>query len=290
MKKTVLLAVFLSFAGNAQAIDGPASVPIEPDHCLGVIWSRRGVVDLATMLDPVCAPYMADLYFEANGERCANNRLVLSYWCPGSLEPDIYYVTLRRKNESRPLDAMWIVVNAPLSLELFNAWVSNNVDTAWTAPLPKPYASIVVTNGVAVDPEPPDPDGNPGQWDAPHRIDPASYLHHNAVWEMRTNIAGTHGNQATYDAQGNLIRSTIAAGTVDKRGPYDEDGGLRTNVGHRNEDVYPFIRALQLDGNPVHVRGLALIPKALTRPCLRQGAFTETYLRLRPTILPQETQ
>ena len=106
---------------------------------------------------------------------------------------------------------------------------------------------------------------------------------------MRTTVEGEHGNQATYDAQGNLIRTTIAAGTADKRGPYDENGGLRVSVGHRNEDVWPFILALQLDGNPVHVRGIVDIPKALTRPCLRQGTFTETYLSLRPTILPQET-
>ena len=281
--------VLVAVAGTAGAIDGPSTVPLEPDHCLGVIWSRRGVIDLAAMLDPVCAPYMADLYFEANGTRCENNRLVLSYWCPGSLEPDIYYVTLRQRNVSRPLDAMWIVANAPLALSRFNAWVSNNVSTAWTSALPKPFASIAVTNGVATDPEPPGPDGRPGTWDAPHRIDPTSYLHHNAVWEMRTTVKGEHGNQATYDGQGRIIRTTIAAGTADKRGPYNENGGLRISVGHRNEDVWPFILALQLDGNPVHIRGPVDIPKALTRPCLRQGAFTERYLSLRPTIRPQET-
>ena len=211
--KGLFALVLAAVAGTAGAIDGPATVPLEPDHCLGVIWSRRGVIDLAAMLDPVCAPYMADLYFEANGERCENNRLVLSYWCPGSLEPDIYYVTLRKRNVSRPLDAMWIVANAPLALSRFNAWVSNNVSTAWTSALPKPFASIAVTNGVATDPEPPGPDGRPGTWDAPHRIDPTSYLHHNAVWEMRTTVEGEHGNQATYDEQGSLIRMTIAAGT-----------------------------------------------------------------------------
>lgn len=286
MKKAVLLAAFLSFVGNAQAIDGPASVPIEPDHCIGLVWTEGGSLNLASMLDPVCAPYMDKLYFTANGEECRNGLLVFDDYCPGSLKPDIYYATLRHRDLDRPLDVMWVVVNSPETRRAFEAWVVENTNTAWTASLPKPYASIVVTNGVAVDPEPPGPDGKPGTWDAPHKIDPSSYLHHNAVWEMRTTSDETHGNQATYDGNGNLIRSTIAAGTADHFGPYAADGKAKWSKRHRNEDVWPYIRALQLDGNPVRVPGLVGIPTKISRPCLVQGPNTETYLRLRPTILP----
>ena len=280
----VALAVLVE---TASAYDAPSTVPLEPDHCLGDIWQRGKEIDLAAMLDPSCAPFMADLYFEANGERCAGNKLRHSFCCPGPLKPDIYYVALRHRNIDRPLDVMWVVVNSPTAKAEFDAWYEANTNTAWTASLPKPYASIVVTNGIAVDPEPPGPDGSPGQWDAPHRIDPTSYLHHNAVWEMRTTIDGECGNQATYDAQGNLIRSTIAAGTVDRRGPYGADGSSRKNWGHVVEDVHPFIQALQLDGNPVRITGVSVwFPFALSRPCLRQGEYTEKYLRCRPTVLP----
>ena len=284
--KGLFALVLAAVAGTAGAIDGPSTVPIEPDHCLGLIWSDGGSLNLAAMLDPVCAPFMDKLYFTANGRECANGILLFDDCCPGSLKPDIYYAELRHRDIDRPLDVMWVVVNSPDALREFNAWVSNNVSTAWTAALPKPYASIVVTNGIAVDPEPPGPDGKPGTWDAPHRIKADSYLHHNAVWEMRTTTDAEHGNQATYDAQGNLIRTTIAAGTADHFGPYGASGSAKWSKRHRNEDVWPFIQALQLDGNPARIPGLVGIPTKISRPCLRQGAFTETYLRLRPTILP----
>lgn len=260
----------------------------ETDHCIAMFWSRLGSVDLSSMLDLNCGPHKDSLYFKVNDERCENNQINFSNWCPGSLKPDIYHVMLYKDGVDRALDAMWVVVNAPLVLERFDNWTSNNVDLAWTESLPMPFESIVVANGIAIDPEPPAADGCSGIWDSPHRIDSSAYLHHNAVWEMRTTVSGIHGNQATYDAEGNLIRSTIAGGTSDKRGPFDENGNLRINVGHRDQDVWPFIFALQLDGNPVHVRGLVDIPKALTRPCLRQGIFVETYLHCRPIILPRE--
>ena len=282
---TLLLAVVLAVVSHAY--DAPSTIPMEPDHCLGDIWQRGKEIDLAAMLDPSCAPFMADLYFEANGERCEGNKLRHSFCCPGPLKPDIYYVAIRHKNIERPLDVMWIVVNSPTAKSEFDAWYAANTNTAWTAALPKPYASIAVTNGVAVDPEPPGPDGRPGQWDAPHRIDPKSFLHHNAVWEMRTTIEGEHGNQATYDESGNLIRSTIAAGTADWCAPYGPDGSAHANFGHVSADVRPYIQALQLDGNPVRVTGVSVwFPFAISRPCLHQGEYTEKYLQCRPTILP----
>ena len=288
MRPTRLLLPLLLFttALPAAAIDAPSTIPMEPDHCIGLIWSEGGFLDLAALLDPSSMSFLDKLYFTANGTECPNKRLQFDGYCPGSLKPDIYYVALCHRDIDRPLDVLWVVVNSPAAQTEFNAWVAANSNTTWTAPLPRPYASIAVTNGVATDPEPPGPDGRPGTWDAPHRIDPTSYLHHNAVWEMRTTLDGDHGNQATYDAAGNLIRTTIAAGTADHFGPYGEDGKAKWSTRHRNEDVWPYIQALQLDGNPVRIPRLVGIPSRITRPCLLQGPHTETYLQLRPTILP----
>ena len=148
--RKILFPLLLLLVGtlSASAIDAPSSVPMEPDHCIAVTWERRKEVDFTAFLDPSSSPFLANLYVTANGKRCEGNKLTLSYWCPGSLNPDIYYV---------------------------------------------------------------------------------------ALW---------------------------------------------------HEEVWPFILALQPDGNPVHISGLAGIPRALSRPCLIQGPHPETYLRLRPPILP----
>ena len=50
-----------------------------------------------------------------------------------------------------------------------------------------------------------------------------------------------------------------------------------------DNDVRPYIMALQLDGNPV-VPTKQWIPKKLNRPALYQGATTDKYLVCRPTI------
>lgn len=271
----------------ALAIDAPENLPYEPDHCIGVIWERQKVVDLVDFLPQKILPILNQLKFEANGEPCPGNKLVLSFWPPRDLCPDIYYVAIIHKPNGRILDVMWLVANSPDTKNQFDAWYAANTNTAWTAALPSPYASITIADGVATDPEPPGPNGSPRLWDAPHRLDSASYLHHNAVWEMRTTMTNSCGNQATYDVNGNLIRSTIAAGTSDSRAPYDGNGNPRKNFGHVIEDVHPYIRALQLDGNPVRIKGVSVwFPFALSRPCLHQGEYTEKYLRCRPTTLP----
>jgi len=86
-----------------------------------------------------------------------------------------------------------------------------------------------------------------------------------------------------YDANGILIESGIAAGTADLFAPYDAKNKLKWDKTHRNQDVYPFIRALQLDGNPVRANNL-VIPTNLTRPCIHEGTNTGKYLEKRPPL------
>ncbi len=173
-----------------------------------------------------------------------------------------------------------VVVNSPMTYTNFATWKAANNNLSWTNGLPRPYESIEITNGEPQDPEP----GAPNLWAPPTRINPRSYMHHDAVFEMRTSIRGESGNQATYDDSGCLIMDTIAAGSADRFAPINRLGIARWNTLHRDFDVYPFIRALQLDGNASGIVGLQGWPDTLTRPALFQGEHTESYRTLRPTI------
>jgi len=109
-----------------------------------------------------------------------------------------------------------------------------------------------------------------------------TYLHHDAKYEMRSNpVSDKHGHQAMYDDQGQLITAPIAAGTADLYAPFDSLGIPSSAKKHRKEDVYPFIRALQLDGNPVLPRD---INRNLNRPCIYMGSNTDKYIEKRPVL------
>ena len=90
------------------------------------------------------------------------------------------------------------------------------------------------------DPEPP----TTNLW--ANKVDqPGAYMHHLAKWQMRSTVtAHGHGNQACYDEQGQIILSGVSAGSAD----YGCADGY--NPEHVKQDVDPFVRALQLDGNP----------------------------------------
>lgn len=156
----------------------------------------------------------------------------------------------------------------------------------WLQLLPPPFESIVIsvsTNAFgsvstnAVDPEP-----NGNFWTKPKRI--KTYFHPRAAFEMRSYpVAGGHGHQACYDANGILIRSGVSAGTADFVSTVNSWGWTVPSPGHREHDVWPFIRALQLDGNPClpnHVD----VPTNLKRPMIFQGPHLEAYLLLRPPL------
>ena len=101
-------------------------------------------------------------------------------------------------------------------------------------------------------------------------------------------VAGDRGHQACYDARGFLITQGIAAGSADFVSTVNSWGYTVISPGHRKHDVYPFIRALQLDGNPC-LPNFVDAPTNLKRPCLYQGAYLKQYLECRPAI-PTGTQ
>lgn len=162
---------------------------------------------------------------------------------------------------------------------------------AWLQLLPPPFESIALTVSTnlfgtlstnAVDPEP-----NGDFWYPPTSIN--TYLHPAAMFEMRSYpVTGGHGHQACYDANGILIRSGVSAGTADFVSPYVKVlwGAITTlnpSTEHREQDVYPFIRALQLDGNPC-LPQTRLVPKTLDRPMIYQGPHLNAYLQCRPPL------
>ena len=170
------------------------------------------------------------------------------------------------------MDRLLVVINSSATLTTFNDWHERNVSSlAWLENLPKPYTSIIISNDIPRLPE----TAHGNEWEIPRAIRPASFLHHNAIYETRSFATHNgHGHQATYDAQGNLITDTIAAGTADFASPLSSFR-LRQHV---REDVEPFIRALQLDGNPC----IPNFRNDLGRPCLYQGTNLNNYLQVRP--------
>ena len=126
-------------------------------------------------------------------------------------------------------------------------------------------------------------------WFEPEPVDPGNYLHHGAAFEIRSiPVPGRPGHQATYREDGTLITNTIAAGTADFAAPSPKTDVFQL-LDPRKEDVLPFVRALQLDGNPcLPDNGLStateLVPRNLSRPALFEGQNTRRYIELRPTL------
>jgi hypothetical protein len=274
---------------------GPDKTDLNPtEHCLGVVWSAGEKVNLFGLLDDsyLNMPGKDKLSFTSDNLTVNDNGELLFGGNPKDLEPQISLVKLHyRPNEKTDVifDKLWVVVNRPDTKTKFDNWYAQNADISWTTNLPRPFARITihVSNGItnAVDPEP----TAPNRWEKPHPIN--SYLHHDAKYEMRSGpVSGGHGHQATYDANGVLIETSIAAGTADFVAPYDKNDSVRiwSASEHRDKDVHPFIRALQLDGNPVHPNNKK-VPTNLTRPCIYEGPNTDKYIEKRP-VLPTGKQ
>ena len=241
-------------------------------HCLGVVWAENGSLDLASLLADNAQPYLNKLKFTANGATVAGG--ILNYGLePNDMRPTIFYIETVYKDNDNTLDRLWIVINSRDTNDEFDTWHNrNSSDVAWLETLPSPFHAIVVDNNDNIeDPEP----AAPNLWEAPRRVRQQSFLHHDAVYEMRSRaIIDGHGHQATYNATGGIITVTIAAGTADFASPTSQ-WRLRQHI---IEDVNPYIRALQLDGNPC----IPNYRNDLNRPCLYEKTHVEFYFQVRP--------
>lgn len=260
----------------------------ETDHCVGLLWASNLVVRLDRLLDSSSAALSTHLSFsvQTSAEATITSNTIEKIRKPDDLWPAVFHVELHTGDTPRILDRCWIVVNNPRTKTLFDDWfVKHSANTNWTLSLPQPPSSLLL-----------DSYGNASlpaeatrSWHSPERIPDGGYIHHAAVYEIRSYaVPGGYGHQATYDENGLLITTTISAGTADYRSP---TGALMfgRKEDHRVEDMLPFVRALQLDGNPILVANRLSIlrenlPLNLNRPCLRQGAYTDKYIRIRPTL------
>ncbi|MCL1919606.1 MAG: hypothetical protein FWG50_00785 [Kiritimatiellaeota bacterium] len=264
------------------------------EHCLGIVWGNGGSTNLFNLLctDGFTDDIRTNLYFtsqvNAKGAKAEVANHTLPFGAkPKDMDPRIFHVELRHREREEIFDRLWVVINAPETHANYTNRVAiNSTNMAWTLTLPPPFASIIVNGNTPVDPEPPIGFWNDsGVW---HKPEPKNtYLHHNAPFEMRSKpVTGGHGHQAMYDTNGLLIETTIAAGTADFVSPDGPNSARR----HRNFDVYPYIRALQLDGNPVRsvsaAIGLGVVdaPTNLDRPCIYQGDYTDSYIERRPVL------
>ena len=289
-KRTIVTIGFrhtLSFLNTRNLIYIGRDELDKTDHCMGVIWQKGGKINLWNLLDFDYLPYKNRLEFKTNNSRITTNgELEHGDDAPEDLLPRICHIQVVDKEAgNKMLDQLWIVINSHKTIDEYSKWRGSNTSLAWTANLPQPFSSISDATGVIIDPEP----GAPNNWSAPARN--GSLLHHNAAYTMRSRtVDGQYGHQAAYDADGKLITSTIAAGTADIVAP---TGPISANQ-HRLQDVLPFIRALQLDGNPVRpengtILPNGIVPTSVSRPCLYQGSNTDTYISLRP-ITPTGVQ
>ena len=253
------------------------------EHCLGVVWRPGNAnTNLFDLLAPSNIPndILTNLYFIADGID-VKYPAVFSYGPdPKDMEPTIYHIELRhRQRDGIVFDRLWLTVNGRATYSSYTNWVAvNSTNMAWTLTLPQPFDSIDVS-GKLVSPD-------PNAWPKLKECD--SYLHHDAAYDMRSKkMTGGWGHQACYTANGILITEGVAAGSADLAEPYSSP------IRHQELDVKPFIRALQLDGNPC----LAVTEKwvgvvfisDLKRPMIYQGDYLDQYLKCRPAT-PTGTQ
>ena len=264
------------------------------DHCIGLIWSKGGTTNLYSLLHDNCQPYIEHLSFSSsNGDLSVTPEGVLSFGSgePSDMKPSISLIKLHYKlktNVDIIFDRLWVVVNSTKTEKRYSQWYIAQSSTNWMIGLPRPHKNIVLTTNLltsAVSPIDPEP-GAPDKWAAPHAV--STYLHHDAAYEMRSHpVAGGYGHQAMYCASGKLLVEPIAAGSADLFAPYNADGTAQKNTNHRNYDVYPFIRALQLDGNPVQKVGTIVgidAPQNLDRPAIFKGLNINRYVERRPVL------
>ncbi len=246
-------------------------------HTLPLFWSAGRILHLEDYVEHSNRVPEGDLIFEGDGIQ--GSQLIFRDSEPEELTPHIYRILLRYRPTNEILDRLFIVVNRFETVAAFQAWYTReSTDLAWLNDLPPPplhlsdrQAEVTFNN-------------NTWHWSAPDNGVFNTFLHHTARTELRTATGTfntlTSGHQACYDENGNLITQGLSAGTADR---YSPEHNLLIKRKHRNSDVYPYLQALQLEGNPVTPNDLT-IPRRLDRPAMRmsENSFLTRYLECRP--------
>jgi len=199
---------------------------------------------------------------------------------PSDLEPTIFRVKmLQASNPDIVWDQIFIVVNNHSTKTLFDDWYTRfSVETNWLAELPAAYNALGPNNS---DPEP----ASPNLWEGV--TTPGKYYHHTTMMQMRSQpTANWHGHQACYNNTGAFIASGVCAGSADfghwknfSHNAFVMITGSPARPSHEELDVLPFIRALQLEGNPS--RG-GIRNMYLTHALVYSGDYIKKYFDCRP--------
>ena len=255
-------------------------------HCLGIVREEDGTLDLFSLLGTFTTPIPSTDYEKlvftvqanAQGPRTEAVDHILDYGPePPDLYPTILHIELRYDGvEGILFDRLWLVINSRATKTKHDAWHSINIaDLDWTILLPYPFIMIGVSGGT---PSHPDPQ-NPRRWNAPDTL--STYLHHDAAFGMLSFAVEDYRHQATYDEKGVFISEGVRAGR-----PHRYDYAQHPSL-HQTEDIDPFIRAAQLDGNPCLFTGTG-VTTDFERPMVHEGAYLKQYLACRPPMASTE--
>ena len=292
-KEALLIPVeFETFADNVSGPNKPHRLNLntrqnEAQHygdfrkCVSHIWSESSL-NLAGYLKEYES--MKDVYEDSNffkwridnGPVQDSFELNLELSSPPIGDIDYYYVELLSASSSAVVDRLLITVVPPETLIAFSNWYASNGDLSWTANLPVPYGALASggPNSSWDDPEP----GECHFWW--HPTNKNTRYHPDGFHEMRSVIVdGGHGHQVFYDEYAVIIESGVSGGSADFVAP------SFIETGHRDEDVWPFIWAAQLDGNPVEGYPSYNLPTNLSLPIMHEGYYISRYLLRRPTLV-----
>ena len=255
------------------------------DKCIAIEWDSAGEEDLDNYLEIKPPSLTFDdiddvVSLEIETEIFGNGSIdgsVLDYANTDPGDTDIYAFAVRLLCGENVVDHLIVVIYASNTEDEYSGtggWIANNpINPAWLAELPAVHSSLGAGNS---DPEP----GAPDQWED---VDPINNnYHYAATFEIRSiETAGGHGHQACYvdgdlvedDGNGDQTEERLASsGTADFEHPSD----FVFPPTHFSEDVQPFIRAAQLDGNPVDGAF------NLNHPLIRLGSNLQSYYDRRP--------
>ena len=260
----------------------------DTDHCINVTWGSGGTINLWNYIDPVCLPYTNSLSIRVceNGNASGPPLHFLPMGAePDKMLPTVKNIVLCDLDGSIVYDRFWLVISPPEDTASFDDWYDTfHTNLAWTTMLPLPPIQLTMATNSGGRVMASTPSAYTSQWSSPREFGNDDFMHHTAKYEIRTEISGQYGNQATYDESGAIITNSIAAGTADFFGPHNAWGYATRATSHKRKDVFPFLEALQLDGNPGLPSPRRLTPFTLDHPCIRQGECLQKYLFCRPPI------
>lgn len=210
------------------------------------------------------------------GSASIKNDSILDYSWFDPDDANIYAFGVQLLCGGSVVDRVIVVVYSNDTQTEHTDWIAQNTaeGTAWLNELPPVYSALGTGNA---DPEPAQCD--PQRWRVVNNSLPAFY-HFNAAFEIRSEqTPGRHGHQACYADNASLITGAGSLSAIASSGT--ADFGYRDNLYaplHVIVDVNPFLRAAQLDGNPID--GLA----NLNHPLIRIGPHLQTYYTWRPAL------